>query len=145
MNSPTPHEVDKPAVVAKKYVPFSNGDSKAIEATFQKLSEKEEATDRAGLVRGDHESGDVGITGDSLGTKYRKSGIEADKAFHVPVNEDYLFDVDVERRELAPAYWLGPVYEVRRGTWFFQGTLNSILYDDHTLIKDHRGSNAQTV
>lgn len=36
----------------------------------------------------------------------------------VPVNEDYLFDVDVENRELGPAYWLGPVYTVRRGTWF---------------------------
>lgn len=42
----------------------------------------------------------------------------------VPVNEDYLFDVDIDKRELAPAYWLGPVYDVRRGTWFFVGTLN---------------------
>lgn len=33
----------------------------------------------------------------------------------VPVHEDYLFDVDIGRRELAPAYWLGPIYEVRRG------------------------------
>ena len=38
----------------------------------------------------------------------------------VPVNEDFLFDVDIERRELAPTYWLGPIYEVRRGTWFYQ-------------------------
>ena len=38
----------------------------------------------------------------------------------VPVNEDFLFDVDVEKRELAPVYWLGPIYEVRRGTWFYQ-------------------------
>lgn len=38
----------------------------------------------------------------------------------VPVNEDYLFDVDVEHRELAPAYWLGPIYNVRRGSWFYQ-------------------------
>lgn len=44
----------------------------------------------------------------------------------VPVNEDYLFDVDVENRELGPAYWLGPVYNVRRGTWFYaaSGTPN---------------------
>jgi hypothetical protein len=34
------------------------------------------------------------------------------------VNEDYLFDVEIETRELAPAYWLGPVYEVKRGMWF---------------------------
>lgn len=41
----------------------------------------------------------------------------------VPVNEDYLFDVDIKERELAPAYWLGPVYDTRRGTWFHQGSL----------------------
>ena len=29
----------------------------------------------------------------------------------VAVNEDYLFDVDIEERELAPIYWLGPIYE----------------------------------
>ena len=39
----------------------------------------------------------------------------------VPVNEDYLFDVDIERRELGPVYWLGPIYDVKRGTWFYQG------------------------
>ena len=38
----------------------------------------------------------------------------------MPVNEDYLFDVDVDERELAPAYWLGPIYDVRRGSWFYQ-------------------------
>ncbi|KAI8938634.1 hypothetical protein NX059_004505 [Plenodomus lindquistii] len=40
------------------------------------------------------------------------------KGIKVPVNEDYLFDVDIETRELAPSYWLGPVYDVKRGTWF---------------------------
>ena len=37
----------------------------------------------------------------------------------MPVNEDFLFDVDIDSRELAPAYWLGPIYDVRRGTWFY--------------------------
>lgn len=37
----------------------------------------------------------------------------------VPVNEDFLFDVDIEERELSPIFWLGPVYEVRRGSWFY--------------------------
>lgn len=41
-------------------------------------------------------------------------------SLRVPVNEDFLFDVDIEERELAPVYWLGPIYEVRRGTWFYQ-------------------------
>jgi hypothetical protein len=30
---------------------------------------------------------------------------------HVPVNEDFLFDVDIEQRELKPVYWLGHIYE----------------------------------
>lgn len=37
----------------------------------------------------------------------------------IPVNEDYLYDVHIEKRELQPAYWIGPVYDVRRGSWFF--------------------------
>ncbi len=38
----------------------------------------------------------------------------------VAVNEDFLFDVDLDDRELAPVYWEGAVYEVRRGSWFYQ-------------------------
>lgn len=38
-----------------------------------------------------------------------------DDNVRVPVHEDYLFDVDIGNRELLPVYWLGPVYEVRRG------------------------------
>ena len=48
-------------------------------------------------------------------TSYDKRG-----KIRVPVNEDFLFDVDIEARELAPAYWLGPIYDVRRGSWFYQ-------------------------
>ncbi|SCU94229.1 LADA_0G07338g1_1 [Lachancea dasiensis] len=36
----------------------------------------------------------------------------------IPVNEDFLFEVDLAKREIKPAYWEGPVYEVRRGLWF---------------------------
>jgi hypothetical protein len=36
---------------------------------------------------------------------------QENRGIRVPVNEDFLFDVDIEKRELAPAYWLGPVYE----------------------------------
>ncbi|THC93190.1 hypothetical protein EYZ11_007341 [Aspergillus tanneri] len=39
------------------------------------------------------------------------------------VNEDCLFDVDVEKRELSPAYWAGPVYEVRRASQLEEGYL----------------------
>lgn len=80
----------------KKFIAFSPKDSQSIETTFQKLSEIEDAQE-------DHQT-------------QRKQEVSK----KVPVNEDYLFDVDVEQRELSPAYWIGPVYEVRRGTWFFQ-------------------------
>lgn len=40
------------------------------------------------------------------------------------MNEDFLFDVDIEKRELAPAYWFGPIYDVRRGSWFHQESSN---------------------
>ncbi|EMC95971.1 hypothetical protein BAUCODRAFT_70900 [Baudoinia panamericana UAMH 10762] len=89
---------EKPATAPKKYAAFSITDSKAIEAAFQKLVQDE---DEAGTTSLEQQQDDI-------------------HTVKVPVNEDYLFDVDVVRRELAPAYWLGPVYDVRRGTWFYQ-------------------------
>ena len=103
---------DKPPPVPKKYIPFSETDSRAIEAAFQKWAEREEAAEKERLIRGTKGQG-------WEGQKCR----EAPKAIKIPVNEDYLFDVDVEKRELMPAYWLGPVYDVRRGTWFSQGLI----------------------
>ncbi len=40
----------------------------------------------------------------------------------IPVNEDQLFDCDIRRRLLKPAYWIGPEYEIRRGTWFLDNS-----------------------
>jgi len=77
---------EKPLPQPRKWIPFSPGDSRAIEAAFQTPAEKDD--EAAGPGR------------------------------KVPVNEDYLFDVDIDARELAPSYWLGPVYDVKRGTWF---------------------------
>ena len=48
------------------------------------------------------------------------TGKEQGGPIKVPVNEDFLFDVDIDARELAPTYWLGPIYDVRRGSWFYQ-------------------------
>lgn len=89
----------KPKGSPKKFVPFSSRDSQSIEAAFQELSDK----GAAATLISDH-------------------AVEENThhTVKVPVNEDYLFDVDIQRRELAPVYWLGPIYEVRRGTWFFQ-------------------------
>lgn len=86
----------KPPPPPKKFIAFSPKDSQSIEATFQKLSEIEDAQEQ------------------------QQTQKKQEVSKKVPVNEDYLFDVDVEQRELSPAYWIGPVYEVRRGTWFFQ-------------------------
>lgn len=88
----------KPLPLPKKFVPFSPGDSQSIEVAFQRLPDVE----------------------DKQAPIEEPSGNNKDESVRVPVNEDYLFDVDIDRRELGPAYWVGPVYEVRRGTWFFQ-------------------------
>lgn len=57
----------------------------------------------------------------------------------VPVNEDFLFDVDVEKRELAPTYWLGPIYDVRRGSWFHQEGSNLRPCDENLAIQLEEG------
>lgn len=36
----------------------------------------------------------------------------------IDVKEDRLFKVELDKMELSSVYWPGPVYEVRRGTWF---------------------------
>ncbi|KIV81812.1 hypothetical protein PV11_03966 [Exophiala sideris] len=86
-----PNEKAKPPLIPKKLVPFSTSDSQAIEKAFQLLDKDD---------RSHNESSQPTNT-------------------TVPVNEDYLFDVHIEKRELQPAYWLGPVYEIRRGSWFY--------------------------
>ncbi|CAD0107457.1 unnamed protein product [Aureobasidium uvarum] len=101
--------VEAPKVAPKKYAPFSRKDSRAIERTFHRISKEDDAAERRELENTE----DITDTKDLGLDPHHKSA-------KVPVNEDYLFDVDVLNRELAPAYWLGPVYEVRRGTWFYQ-------------------------
>ncbi|CAG8469696.1 1840_t:CDS:10 [Acaulospora colombiana] len=51
----------------------------------------------------------------------------------VPCNEDYLFEVDIDKREIRPIYWLGPVYEVKRATWFQQGDGGKFFPCDENL------------
>lgn len=36
------------------------------------------------------------------------------------VKEDGLFSVDIDKREMLPTYWNGPIYEIRRGLWFYE-------------------------
>ncbi|KAL4916881.1 DDHD domain-containing protein [Aspergillus aurantiobrunneus] len=93
-------ESSKPLPAPKKFVPFTPKDSQSIEHAFQDLCKVEIEREQA------HHG--------------RPIGKSQDEPVKVPVNEDYLFDVNINRRELGPAYWIGPIYEVRRGTWFFQ-------------------------
>lgn len=87
-----PEDKQKPPPAPKKLVPFSTSDSSSIEKAYQTLAEGSQTKNKHG---------------------------ESSNNIKVPVNEDFLYDVDVENRELLPAYWNGPVYEVRRGTWFY--------------------------
>ncbi|KAM9936339.1 hypothetical protein OXX80_004107 [Metschnikowia pulcherrima] len=40
------------------------------------------------------------------------------KKKRVDVREDRLFEVELDKMQLSTVYWTGPVYQVRRGTWF---------------------------
>ncbi|KAF2102032.1 DDHD-domain-containing protein [Rhizodiscina lignyota] len=108
----------------KKYVPFSGRDSRTIEAAFQKLAEEEEAAEQKQLAQENR-------------TIHPNTSLKG--KVKVPVNEDYLFDVDVENRELGPAYWLGPVYDVRRGTWFYSGSAGPNPCDENLATQLEEG------
>ncbi|KAL9091470.1 MAG: hypothetical protein Q9165_004856 [Trypethelium subeluteriae] len=119
----------KPPPPPKKYTAFSRQDSRALEAAFQSSVDEEDSAERQKLqYEVAQDDGDLGSVPHPRSDEKQNTsingedGIDKGRTVKVPVNEDFLFDVDIERRELAPAYWLGPVYEVRRGTWFFQAT-----------------------
>ncbi|KAL7623349.1 hypothetical protein AAE478_007030 [Parahypoxylon ruwenzoriense] len=109
----------------KKFVAFSKNDSKSIENAYQKLLEElEDERDKGSIKRQIH-SASQRRRARSAEDNPNTVSIDKESGKHqssqrVPVNEDFLFDVDIEERELAPVYWLGPIYEVRRGTWFYQ-------------------------
>ncbi|KAL5458907.1 hypothetical protein PMIN07_005962 [Paraphaeosphaeria minitans] len=95
----------QPVPRPRKWIPFSFDDSRSIENAFQKTAAEADAAEtRRGILS---------PSGPASGL-----GKEPETSTTVPVNEDYLFDVEIETRELSPVYWLGPVYDVKRGTWF---------------------------
>lgn len=53
----------------------------------------------------------------------------------VPVNEDELFQVDVSSRTISPVYWEGPVFDVRRASWFIQGDGSKWMPCEETLAE----------
>lgn len=95
----------KPPVRPKKFSAFSTSDSRRTEARYQKLLE---------AVEDKHDSlGDSHQRPLKRSKSNRSSTLSEPHRAHtrVAVNEDYLFDLDIEERELAPVYWLGPIYE----------------------------------
>ncbi|KAI1109017.1 DDHD domain-containing protein [Nemania sp. NC0429] len=115
----------KPAV-PKKFAAFSKVDSRSLENAYQNLLEEIEdgrgkpAANQHTRTRSNSHRSRAASTEEeqSIGLDRHTSSIPS--GLRVPVNEDFLFDVNIEQRELIPAYWLGPIYEVRRGTWFYQ-------------------------
>ncbi|KAI4109172.1 MAG: hypothetical protein LQ345_007074, partial [Seirophora villosa] len=118
---------EAPATNPKKYVAFSLRDSRAIESAFRRLVEEDDVASQDGSHTGDVATltlGKAKTVAGAVHTENAALGGDADiprlGPTKVPVNEDFLFDVDIEKRELAPAYWFGPIYDVRRGSWFHQ-------------------------
>ena len=123
--STPPVKDTEPLPKPKKYSAFSARDSYSIEAAFQKLLEQEpsQETDSPQNDRiSTHQRSPSSLESEKkqkeprLGPRTIREG----DSVKVAVNEDFLFDVDIQKRELGPAYWLGPTYDVRRGTWFYQ-------------------------
>lgn len=121
----TEKEDSKPAA-PKKFVAFTNTDSWAIESAYQKALEARELEEERGYgssnrqIRSNSHRRGRAVSDNTANTSIDGENGSKKHGMRVPVNEDFLFDVDIEERELAPVYWLGPVYEVRRGTWFYQ-------------------------
>ena len=127
-------------------MPFSASDSRSIESAFQKLAEEQEKQVRKENTTGDITDAPSGSVQNLalLGRKRNTSldagtDSEACTPTKVPVNEDFLFDVDIDTRELAPAYWLGPIYEVRRATWFYNDGSSSKPCDENLATQLEEG------
>ncbi|ORY65284.1 DDHD domain-containing protein [Pseudomassariella vexata] len=116
-------EQQKP-VAPKKFVAFTTNDSRCIELAYQQLLEELEDARGRGPTRQNPRSSSQGghavVSEDAQSISLDQETVPRSDGVRVPVNEDFLFDVDIEQRELAPVYWLGPVYDVRRGSWFYQ-------------------------
>ncbi|KAI1199650.1 DDHD domain-containing protein [Nemania serpens] len=113
-------------VLPKKFAAFSKVDSRSLENAYQSLLEGiEDGRGKAGAnqhtrTRSSSHRSQAAYTEAAQNTGLDGDANSTSSGLRIPVNEDFLFDVNIEQRELTPAYWLGPIYEVRRGTWFYQ-------------------------
>lgn len=67
---------------------------------------------------------------EKLESQWQKYKEGKTKKASVWVNEDGLFDCDLNARILKAAYWDGPTYEIRRGSWFLDNQPISELLAD---------------
>ncbi|KAF9427137.1 hypothetical protein BGZ94_005409 [Podila epigama] len=107
------------------WVPFSIRDSNALERAYaltQPLREREKALEAESGSEDEHRHHEK-VSKQQL-PRLQLPNNDASE-HHTPgttvlVNEDYLFEVDIQKMEIKPVYWLGPTYEVRRAVWFLQ-------------------------
>lgn len=104
-------------------------------------SRQEQNSHSIGGDAGDQEDTKTRRTHGSRGNTSINEATSSEKGgmIKVPVNEDFLFDVDIEARELAPTYWLGPIYDVRRGSWFYQEGSSLRPCDENLAIQLEEG------
>lgn len=108
----TPTQPPQPPAQPKKFSAFSVSDSRSLENEYQKLLEATEHDQGPNTrdTRLASRKRKVDARNSSPGLSSRASHTSTDTV-NVPVNEDFLFDVDIGARELGPVYWLGPIYE----------------------------------
>ncbi|ANB12334.1 putative carboxylic ester hydrolase [Sugiyamaella lignohabitans] len=113
-----------PTTTASKFSVFSEKDSARLEAAYQRIKlERKRAEDSKldpKLLDINMDEDDEFVDKQSIGSATPTSRPIDHPP--VPVKEDGLFLVDLDKRELRPCYWDGPVYDVRRGTWFYSGS-----------------------
>ena len=114
-----PGDKPKPLGQPKKFAPFSARDSRSIESAFQRLAEEEKSggnkEDSTGDISEARGNGDTIRDGTQNNTSINNAARkERGGPVKVPVNEDFLFDVDIDQRELAATFWLGKLRNVSR-------------------------------
>ncbi|KAI7816832.1 DDHD domain-containing protein [Gamsiella multidivaricata] len=126
-NLKTPPPPRKPATT---WVPFSIRDSNALERAYQLtqpsreervVSQETAAGAEGAAVDHTHQEQVARLhVPDPNGPNVSASLSSSSAGTSILVNEDYLFQVNIQKMEIKPVYWLGPTYEVRRAVWFLQ-------------------------
>ena len=90
------------AVDVPKWKPFQSKVSKKQPTKYMPFSLRDSRAIESAFQSSSDDSGDVSLANNQT----------------VYVNEDHLFKVNIRERVVTPIYWEGPIYEIRRGTWF---------------------------